>query len=129
MLIVPTTGGAAAAVCDNVCLARAVGLLHPLTAVVTPELTAPAPTCATCYACGLTVPSERCLCRATGTSCTADTWLFTSEPQAFLDVLHEFMGPGELTDAGWDLALQLAELVWAGPAVAVLWLQRMLAAA
>lgn len=119
MLFLPITRGAAVMVCDEVCLRRVVDR------VFAPEAMAfdASELCVTCHACGLTRPGHRCFCAELGVSCSAPSWLLTSEPHAALDAIFASYGPVSLTDADWRFLLDRAEEVDAGGLVGLLWVR------
>jgi hypothetical protein len=119
MLLVPIRDGAAVAACDPECLAAAASRvdIRDVVAVDEPGM------CCTCITCGLTVDSSLCAHHRLGVSCSAPSWLLTSQAQEFIEVLHEMVGPYRLTDADWDAVAGLAEQIWAGGVVAAVWVR------
>lgn len=119
MLLVPTRDGAAIAACDPECLAAAASLvdIRDVVAVDDPGM------CCTCVTCGLVVENERCAHRELGVSCSASSWLLTSQAQQFIEVLHEMVGSYRLTDADWEAVAGLAEQIWVGGVVAAVWVR------
>jgi hypothetical protein len=77
----------------------------------------------TCRNCAATVVDDHCLGRSTGSPREASAWLLTREPETLLRVISATLGQGELTEAGWSRAINLAALLWDGHLVALAWIQ------
>ena len=119
MLFVPVDRGAHAMVCDRVCLKAASDRLpdvEPLDVAAT-EL------CVTCFACGLTLSAQSCVCADFRTSCSAPSWLLSAQPFAALDAIYASYGPVVLTDEDWKFLQARAEEVDAGGLVGLLWVR------
>lgn len=119
MLFLPIDRGAAVMVCDAVCLRHVAGRLP----AVEPLAFDASESCLTCFACGLTVPGLRCFCAELTVSCSAPSWLLTSQAHEALDAIFASCGPVPLTDADWDFLLDRAEEVDTGGLVGLLWVR------
>jgi hypothetical protein len=111
--------GAHVMVCDEICLDAVRG--HLLVEECIPLSTTVV--CATCFACSLTQEGTHCPCARLEVSCSRRSWLLSAQPRMALDAIHEAVGPTLLSDTDWDRLEDLAEEVWNGGLVGLMWVR------